>query len=51
MPENFSLPSNVSNEDPGQTPEQISDQQESEQRFSPPPSNVFINIKVRFRKN
>ena len=42
MPENFSLPSNVSNEDPGQTPEQISDQQESEQRFSPPPSNVFI---------
>jgi len=33
MPENFSLPSNVSNEDSGATPEQ---------RFSPPPSNVFI---------
>lgn len=33
MPENFSLPSNVSNEDSGVTPEQ---------RFSPPPSNVFI---------
>lgn len=33
MPENFSLPSNVSNEDSGTTPEQ---------KFSPPPSNVFI---------
>jgi hypothetical protein len=33
MPENFSLPSNVSNEDPETTPEQ---------KFSPPPSNVFI---------
>ena len=42
MPENFSLPSNVSNEDPGQDPGQIPEQQGSEQRFSPPPSNVFI---------
>jgi hypothetical protein len=46
MPENFSLPSNVSNEDSGTTPEQSSgqvpEQQEPEQRFSPPPSNVFI---------
>lgn len=33
MPENFSLPSNVSNENSETTPEQ---------RFSPPPSNVFI---------
>ena len=33
MPENFSLPSNVPNEDSGTTPEQ---------KFSPPPSNVFI---------
>lgn len=33
MPENFSLPSNASNEDSGTTPEQ---------KFSPPPSNVFI---------
>jgi len=38
MPENFSLPSNISNEDPGKTP----NQQEPGQRFSPPPSNVFI---------
>jgi len=46
MPENFSLPSNVSNEDSGTTPEQSSGQvpgqQEPEQRFPPPPSNVFI---------
>jgi len=42
MPENFSLPSNISNEDHGQTPGQIPEQQGSEQRFSPPPSNVFI---------
>ena len=46
MPENFSLPSNVSNEDSGVTPEQSSgqvpEQQEPEQKFSPPPSNVFI---------
>ena len=42
MPENFSLPSNISNEDSKQTPGQISEQQKPEQRFSPPPSNVFI---------
>jgi hypothetical protein len=46
MPENFSLPSNVSNENSGITPEQASgqvpEQQKPEQRFSPPPSNVFI---------
>ncbi len=42
MPENFSLPSNVSNEDPGQAPGQIPEQQGPEQRFAPPPSNVFI---------
>jgi len=46
MPENFSLPSNISNEDSGATPEQafgqVPEQQEPEQRFSPPPSNVFI---------
>ena len=42
MPENFSLPSNVSNEDPKQAFGQIPEQQGSEQRFSPPPSNVFI---------
>ena len=46
MPENFSLPSNVSNKDSGAAPEQafgqVPEQQEPEQRFSPPPSNVFI---------
>jgi len=42
MPENFSLPSNISNDDPKQTPGQIPEQQKPEQRFSPPPSNVFI---------
>ena len=42
MPENFSSPSNVSNEDPKQAPGQIPEQQGSGQRFSPPPSNVFI---------
>jgi len=50
MPENFSSPSNVPNNNswatPGQgfgeTPEKTSAQQEPEQRFAPPPSNVFI---------
>ena len=46
MPENFSLSSNVSNENSGTIPEQASGQvpkqEKPEQRFSPPPSNVFI---------
>jgi hypothetical protein len=50
MPENFSSPSNLPNNDSwttpgqvfGQTPQKPAEQQESEQKFSPPPSNVFI---------
>ena len=41
MPENFS-PSNLSNENTKKAPGQIPGQQGPEQRFSPPPSNVFI---------
>jgi len=50
MPENFSSPSNLPNNDSwatpgqvfGQVPEKTPEQQEPEQKFSPPPSNVFI---------
>ena len=51
MPENFSSPSNVSNEDPKQAPGQIPEKQGSGQRFSPPPSNVFIRTSESDLKN